>query len=524
MSARLRAHRLAFGPCLHALVFLISVGAHREASLFGEEVAPPQDLAIGRCWDAHGLRLDLGQSSFVYHVEVMLEAAVDAGEPDGAESSIALLDEHGRVAKTCHSLRASGHALQYACNGEGRWIAAFGAHQARLRNRCGVSVWGEGVAEARRMVSAVERLYGMASGSADGVSCTRCETPLAALQACARIARMRAAGADPTFSRWLAACTNDAGAIWLRRGQHERALQMFRRALPLIPDHPVVILNTIQLSRKLCDWSAWTRECTLVQLAAETHNRRGAALLNPYMAETYGLSAAQILDMVSIISLQTFERVHAVSDAPGLPALALPSLAPLQTYAGGRVRVGFYSLTGLNAGRLSIGRFLQSVLALHGVAGVAGGLEAVCYGEEANDDGSEIYRTLGRGCAGGRVLDTAALSFAEKASAIRQDALHLFVDLSGFTHAPSFTPFQLPRPGFPGGVQFESSVHRLMAVGMAPVHVSWWGYTGTLGAEYVHYVATDVGASPPEMRRYSSSGLFTLNRYQVKPKRGRDLI
>ena len=67
--------------------------------VIGEEVAPPQDLAIGRCWDAHGLRLDLGQSSFVYHVAVMLEAAVDAGEPDGAESSIALLDEHGRVAK-----------------------------------------------------------------------------------------------------------------------------------------------------------------------------------------------------------------------------------------------------------------------------------------------------------------------------------------------------------------------------------------------------------------------------------------
>ena len=48
------------------------------------------------------------------------------------------------------------------------------------------------------------------------------------------IALVRATGGDVEFSRWLAACTNDAGTIWLRKGKHERALQMFRRALPHI--------------------------------------------------------------------------------------------------------------------------------------------------------------------------------------------------------------------------------------------------------------------------------------------------
>ncbi len=87
---------------------------------------------------------------------------------------------------------------------------------------------------------------------------------------------------------------------------------------------------------------------------------------------------------------------------------------------------------------------------------------------------------------------------------MRADGLDVFVDLSGYTHAPSFSPSS------GDGVRFKSSLHRLMALGMAPVQISWWGYTGTLGAEFVHFVATDVLASPPEMRGYYSEKMLYL--------------
>ena len=333
--------------------------------------------------------------------------------------------------------------------------------------------------------------------------CTECKGPLSTFQACARLSRVRAAGGDGFFARFLAACTNDAGAIWLRRGEHEKALQMFRRALPLIKNHPIVILNIAGVSRKLCEWSAWHAESRLVQEAVDVFNRRGRALLNPYMIETYGLSPASILEMVSIISLQTFDTVHS-SSAPTRIAAQLPALAPLHTRAPPqgataqgtapaaigtaagsqlsgtmvpRVRVGYYSMTGLNAHRLSIGRFLQSVIALHGSESGAPLLEAICYGEAENNDGSDVYRVLSQGCLGGEVIDTRVWSFADKAREIRSHSLDVFVDLSGYTHAPSFTPVSDRE-----GIYFKSSVHRLMAVGMAPLHVSWWGYTGTLGA------------------------------------------
>ena len=270
------------------------------------------------------------------------------------------------------------------------------------------------------------------------------------------------------------------------------------------------------MARKLCAWSHWHNETRLVQQTVEVHNRKGIALLNPYMVETYGLSPSAILDMVSLISLQTFDALHHPAAPTSIKAL-LPTLTPLRAFGwgGGRevepsasalqVRVGYYSMTGLNGGRLSIGRFLQSVIALHGMQGGAPALEAFCYGEQDNDDGTEIYRMLARGCAGGRVRDTAALSFADKARAVRADGLDVFVDLSGYTHAPSFSAVSEHE-----GVRFKSSAHRLMALGMAPVQISWWGYTGTLGAEFVHLVATDVLSSPPEMRGYYSEKMLYL--------------
>jgi len=60
------------------------------------------------------------------------------------------------------------------------------------------------------------------------------------------------------------------GAIWLRKGQHAKALQLFRRALPLIKGHPIVILNIAAVARKLCDWVDWKNECELVAQVEQT--------------------------------------------------------------------------------------------------------------------------------------------------------------------------------------------------------------------------------------------------------------
>jgi len=168
---------------------------------------------------------------------------------DPAGVTIDLLDELGRAGRRCQFQRMDGRRALYACNSAAHGLAVHGPHAARFAP-CDVSVWGEPVAKASRMLALAHDLYQRAN--LKGAGCTECKEPLDILQTCARIALVRATGGDVEFSRWLAACTNDAGTIWLRKGKHERALQMFRRALPLIGNHPIVILNIVQVALRPC--------------------------------------------------------------------------------------------------------------------------------------------------------------------------------------------------------------------------------------------------------------------------------
>ena len=79
--------------------------------------------------------------------------------------------------------------------------------------------------------------------------------------------------------------------------------------------------------------------------------------MNPYLIETYGIQPPAILKMVTALSDETFAYVHHANASTSL-SLLVPTLAPLHVLdsnQAGRakvVRIGYYSMTGLNAGRL----------------------------------------------------------------------------------------------------------------------------------------------------------------------------
>ena len=50
----------------------------------------------------------------------------------------------------------------------------------------------------------------------------------------------------------------------------------------------------------------------------------------------------------------------------------------------------------------------------------------------------------------------------------------------------------------------------LLAVRSARVQISFWGYTGSLGAQYVQYVATDRVSSPPDYASFYSERLLLM--------------
>jgi len=252
-----------------------------------EDMSAPQNLALSRCWDPSGY-LDLGNTYRIYHVEIMVNSqlsifssgaggrqkeetkmdrlATHGNLKDSVELEIDLLNEQGSMAVRCHRQHTCADTLQYACNGQGQRLLATGRGSGRIAV-CDTAAWGEPVNKAHRSHLLADALY--KNGTMES------------LQGCVRLSRARAAGGDESFKLLLAACTNDAGAIWLRKGEHSRALRLFRRALPLTQDHPIIILNIVSVARKLCDWSHYDEESSLVQDCVERFNHRPPALINP---------------------------------------------------------------------------------------------------------------------------------------------------------------------------------------------------------------------------------------------------
>ena len=91
------------------------------------------------------------------------------------------------------------------------------------------------------------------------------------------------------------------------------------------------------------------------------------------------------------------------------------------------------------------------------------------------DDCSAMRRRLAAGCD--RFIDLAPLSDDEAAMRIRDERIHIVVDLKGYTADD--------RP-------------RIAAARPAPIQVNWLGYPGTMGADWIDYVIADSCVIPPE--------------------------
>ena len=107
-------------------------------------------------------------------------------------------------------------------------------------------------------------------------------------------------------------------------------------------------------------------------------------------------------------------------------------------------------------------------------------------------DGSRYWRDIVAGCD--RFVELFGLSNTEAAARIAQEGIHILVDLHGYTRYAQPEIFAL-RP--------------------APVQVSFLGYPGTLGAEYVPYLIADPIVLPDELRPWFSECPVYLPCYQV---------
>lgn len=120
------------------------------------------------------------------------------------------------------------------------------------------------------------------------------------------------------------------------------------------------------------------------------------------------------------------------------------------------------------------------------------GFEILCYSYGPNDD-SYYRQEISQACD--RFVDLKNVDFVESAKQICSDHVDILVDLTGYTR----------------GNKLE-----ICALRPAPVQVSYLGFPGTTGADFIDYIITDKTVTPQHHARYYSEKFVYLPHcYQV---------
>ena len=260
----------------------------------------------------------------------------------------------------------------------------------------------------------------------------------------------------------------DPGAI-------ARAAAIFEKNRTMAPppvDPEDIYLNRGFVHLNACDWSR--RDGFLRDFAARVNETiiTGRPIADYSFA--YSMLATDLAPelhrrVVENLAQQFVSRAKALRSSPYI----------FGRRGHGRIRVGYVSpdyREHLNA------RLTLPIYRLHDRSR----FELFCYSLH-EDDGSEIRRQVSS--AADRFVEASTLSSAQIADVIHADGIDILVDLAGVT--------RFARPD-------------IFAFKPAPVQVSYLGFPGTLGAEYIQYRITDRIATPPAQRQYWSEKLVFL--------------
>ena len=250
--------------------------------------------------------------------------------------------------------------------------------------------------------------------------------------------------------------------------QYEAAISNYEQVIALKRSPPGLRGQCLQVKMFICDWSG--AAAALADI--EERILRGEPASNPFclMART-GSAALQ----------KTAAEVWIRSEHP--PSHALPPLNKLPQRA--KISVGYFSADFYNHATMQL---MAQLFELH---------DQIRFEITAWSFGPNIKDEMGGRLAAAnvRLIDVRNMPDREVAELARSLQLDIAVDLKGFTHDC--------RPG-------------IFALRAAPVQVSYLGYPGTMGAEYIDYLLADRTLVPQcSQQHYSEKIVYLPNSYQV---------
>ncbi|GMN59702.1 hypothetical protein TIFTF001_028800 [Ficus carica] len=268
----------------------------------------------------------------------------------------------------------------------------------------------------------------------------------------------------------LASAYKDSGHV-------EAAIKSYKHALYLRPDFPEATCNLLHTLQCVCDWE--DRENKFIEVEGILRRQIKMSLIpsvQPFHAIAYPIDPILALE----ISRKYAAHCSVIASRFSLPGFTYPARLPIKGEGGSiRLRVGYVSS---DFGNHPLSHLMGSVFGMHDRENV----EVFCYASSAND-GSEWRLRIQSEAE--HFIDVSSMSSDMIARMINDDKIHILVNLNGYT---------------------KGARNEIFAMQPAPIQISYMGFPGTTGADYIHYLVTDEFVSPSRFSHIYSEKIVHL--------------
>ena len=255
----------------------------------------------------------------------------------------------------------------------------------------------------------------------------------------------------------------------------QRALEHYRKAHALKPEHPGPLIGCYRALRWMCDWSlAPSGLAELMQRWAERPDDPAYASINPFLA--YEIPVPQAVRK-AVTQAQADRVLRQAASAPGRFVL--------DRRAKDRLRIGYLSADYHSHPTMHL---MRGLFSLHDRSR----FQIFAYSLGA-DDGSPFRQEIVSSADSFR--DVRLCTAGQAAGLIHGDAIDILVDLKGYTHSA--------RP-------------EILALKPAPLRVAWLGYPASTGCGLNDYMIADRVVVPPEAEGdYGEKLAWLPHSYQI---------
>ncbi|XP_073390291.1 uncharacterized protein [Physcomitrium patens] len=284
---------------------------------------------------------------------------------------------------------------------------------------------------------------------------------------------IRAVAIRPTMAEAhanLASAYKDSGHV-------EAAIKSYKQALFLRADFPEATCNLLHTLQCVCDWEDRDKKFTEIEAVVRRQIKmRLLPSVQPFHAIAYPIDPMLALE----ISRKYAEHCSLIASRYGVQSFSHPVAIPVKSGGGsGRLRIGYVSS---DFGNHPLSHLMGSVFGMHNREHV----EVFCYALSPSD-GSEWRQRIS--VEAEHFTDVSAMASDAIAQLIDNNQIQILINLNGYT---------------------KGARNEIFAMRPAPIQVSYMGFPGTTGADYIDYLVTDELVSPLEYAHIYSEKIVHL--------------